>query len=449
MSRRELTACAALMRHAWLSRVNQSSNSLTWLLLVLALVVPLVGGAVTGRWAASIGYGAGVPLAFLALFWWTLLVASVAGQNRHAGRLVPRIGVRSVKVLVTCWTAVVLALTLLFGLAGETPAMVAGMAGLTLVAVAAILAAPNAVLPLWLFWLATRFLGERQKAQFAWLFANDTALMAAPVLIVGLGCIVLRNIVKGLPQAGGTAGLLFRPDGVRLVVPAPPSYARRLRRDCVKARPAALLMHALGPAVRAPALKFFAVALGVALLTGFVAPGWLAVYRPLLRMALPAAVVALQVLIAPSMLQAVYAARAEQALVRLAPRVPRADALTASLWRSLLLEYGNWWGRLTLLALLLAAALDAKLSALLNIFSACLLMLAPAAMLLRDYSVARGRIAPVRWGMILALLGCWILTLFASGGFLGVRPWLALSAIILAGVTLLVRLRWTRMPRAI
>lgn len=49
-------------------------NITSWMFAGLALFVPAVAVWFSGQWARSIGYGAGMPLAFLALTWWGLLV---------------------------------------------------------------------------------------------------------------------------------------------------------------------------------------------------------------------------------------------------------------------------------------------------------------------------------------------------------------------------------------
>jgi hypothetical protein len=445
---RELAACGALVRHAYQASANQNSNFLTKLLLVLALLVPPVAGLLSGQWARAVGFGAGVPLAMVVLIWWTYLAISVADQNRHAARLVPGIGRRSIAVLVAAWALALLVLTPLFGLAGLAPLEVAEGIGFLLVIVAAAMNTPAVVWPISLYWAARLFIGKRLDAFLASVFTEHVMVAIAPLAIAGLGYFMLRKIARGLPQSAGAGALVKRTDGARLVSPASASYVRMLLRDCARGRPRTLLMHAIGESVRAPALKSFAIVLGIALIGGFAASGWIDTYRGLLRVAVPAAIVAFQVIIVPTMLQAVYATRPEQALVRLAPRVPQAAALNAALARALLLEYGQWWLRLTLLALLIAFLLDAKPGVPPRLFAAALLMLAPALLLLRDYTVARSSRASVRWGMIAAIFAVFFVALLGAGGLAGAGLWLLLDASVLAGVLVAGRMRWDAMLRA-
>ncbi len=444
--RRELDAHLAITRLAWRTRANQGSNLLTWLFLAAALVIPLVAFAATRQSEISFGFGAGVPLAGLALTWWLLLVSSVAEQNRQAARLIPGLGRRSVAVLVSCWAAIIVVLTLLSVLGGLAPSTAATAVALTLVLLGAYTASPGFALLFGLCSIVNLFLGKYLWPQLAPMFSDRVLAFLWPVVSLGLGYFAIRTILKGQPRKSGLAASAKKPVVVS-DTGAPSSYANTLRRDCAAGRVNALLMHATGPLARAPSLKWFGIAAFIALVVVLAAPGLIDRHRVVLQAIIPVMMAALQAAIAPTMVQAVYKTRHEQALVRLAPRAPGAATLNASLAHSLLLEYGRCWLASTALALACLYFLGVPGATLLRVLAVFMMTLTWANLLLRDYASESGGNGSVSGRMLVMLCAC-VLTIAAQAEVFHPGPWLAVGCIALVLGLVIGRRRWNAMLAA-
>jgi hypothetical protein len=444
--RRELAACAAIARLAWQARTNQGSNWLTWVLLALALLIPAAGFAISNDMAKSIGLGAGLPLGLLAGLWWIHLAASVAQQRVLSSKLVPAIGRRSVAVLLAGACAITLVLAPLIVLAGQAPLTAAILVVLALVIALAYLVVP--ALQWWLYALVCgpMIFGNRIKALLP--FPVDLMIVTAgPVLIVCLGTVALRAIHAGVTSGGGMFDQIVKASKEGGANGADAAFGRRLRRDCAEGRIEELLLYAAGPLARAPSPMVYLVGGALGLAAMFALPGWVAEYHATLRAAIPGLMVAMQLIAAPAMVQAMYKGRREQALVRLAARAPDARSINAALARSLLLEYGRNWLGSTLLALVLLYFLVVPAAMLLHMLAVFLMTLAWANLLLRDYS-SEGAGKGSAGSRILVLLGGCCLALAAPATFFSLVPWLVLGAgTLLAGLALAYR-RWNRMLRA-
>lgn len=445
--KRELTACAAMVRLAFQTRTNQGSNWLTWCIAALVLLVPALAFAVSGKLAPSIGAGAGIPLALLAALWWTLLVSSLAQQRSHTTRLVPGSGRRAVAVMLAGGTLITLVLTVLFALAGASALTAARLIVLALSIAAASAVVPHFAPVLFGLIIVQAFFSKWLASAFPSLL-DDVLVPLAPVLILGLGYAALRAVYVGSQQADFAVALRQRARWVQASGKGQSAwFARALRRDCAEGRVAALLMHAVGPAGRAPKAAFFAAGAVILLLVTYVAPARVAYYNPLLRGLIPALMVALQVVVASTIVQAVYKARREQALVRLAPRAPAAHALNALLARSLLVEYGRCWLGSTMLALASLYFLGVDGAVLLRVVAVFLVTLTWGNLLLRDYSSERGANGSAM-ARIMILLGACALVLAAPITFFRAGPWLAVGCAVLVAGAALAFQRWNRMLRA-
>jgi hypothetical protein len=444
---RELAACAAIMKHAYYSRANRGSNWLWWMFIGLMMFAPAVAMYFSGKWASSIGYGAGVPLAVLILIWWVTLVPSIIAQNRGVASLVPGVGRRSVTILLVTWTVATVCLAALLGLAGLPAILVAEVVGFILAICAALAIEPLIGYLLWPFFLGQWFLPERVKNQVADFLPASLLFQLAPLIIAGLGYYVLRSVARGLPQAGAAASVWIRPESARLFG-ASRSYVRTLVRDCASGRIGVLLMHAGGPSLRGPLLLYVVLSLCLTIALILSAPKWVEYYGPGLRLIVPAVIFVLQLLIAPAIINAAYAARGEQSLVRLAPRSPGTGLFNAALAPSLLWEFARRWCYLTLLALAIPYLLGSGALHMLRIFVVCLLALAPIGLVLRDFTPSVTDYRVVRWPWVAALLAITLAGLFAATTIASPGSWLTLGVVTLAATLVVARIRWRAMLRA-
>lgn len=324
----------------------------------------------------------------------------------------------------------------------------AEVVGFILAIIAALGIQPHISLLMWPFFLLQWTLPERVKNLVAASLPVPMLIQVAPLIIAGTGYYVLRSVTRGLPQAAGTAVFSLRSDGSRQFGAAPRSYTRALLRDCAKGRIGALLMHASGPALRSRMLVYVVLSLSLTVALLLYAPGWVEYYGPGLRLIVPVVIFILQGLIAPAIVKAVYAARGEQALVRLAPRSPGTGLLNAALARPLLWEYGRRWCYLTLLALAIPYLLGSEAVHVLRLLTVCVLALAPICLVLRDYTpaVSSRRVMGWPWQaalVIISLAGGVSVTRLVSPG-----ACLAVGVVSLAATLVFTHIRWNAMLRA-
>ena len=95
-----LLAALVIAKQSYLQRAVKGSNFLTWVFIAMAVLLPALLLPFGVRWQYAIGYGAGVPLAFVAIPWWAFLVATLAEQNKVGAQLVPGLRRRSIHVLI-------------------------------------------------------------------------------------------------------------------------------------------------------------------------------------------------------------------------------------------------------------------------------------------------------------------------------------------------------------
>lgn len=331
-------------------------------------------------------------------------------------------------------------------LAGLPPLLVAMSAGAGMVSLAAVVIVPNLWMFFWALMVVHWVLPDRWISILSPVLPD--ALILGTIAIFAVSFFTLRAIARGLSQRACAAPMVLGKGDIRFTGRGTSSNARALLRDCANGRRSALLMHACGPALLGPSLRGFGVALGAGLALVYGLPGWIAEYKLLLRLIVPGVILISQMMIASAMVGALYAARGEQALARLAQRLAGATSLNATLVRALLLEYTRWWGALTLLALVSSYALGTGPNRLLGIFVICLLVLSQAGMVLRDYAAAPDRMRSWRWVEVPLLLVLLILAGACASGKVPTHVWLPIGAAVATATFVFGRVRWHAMLRA-
>ncbi|UOD27278.1 hypothetical protein INH39_17225 [Massilia violaceinigra] len=443
----EWRASRAITVAAIRSRTSLGGNGLNAVFLALALVIPLLAGALSGHWLVSIGLGAGIPLSLLALMWWGLLLPSIARQNHAASILVPDFATRSQRLVALLFVLVATVLTALFACAGAPV-----LPTLVLVCSVMIFTATFVVLPRLAYLCCAALFMPGVVSWFApgvperWLSADRlTAIGAA--CCVAIGYALLRRMARGpwpVPGHGLVPGGMAR--GGRA---AGGAYARMLRRDCVRGDAGVLLLHALGPAVRLErtwwigavvfsAMSVAAGAVGLFKATSFVLP----------MPAMMCFLLLLQAMLPYGLVLAFRQTRAEQSLLRLAPRMPGAAAMNTVLARALLGRLAACWAIINLLTLTSAFGLGASLTEVVRLLPACCLAMGASALAMRDYAADEG--AP---GAVLAACAVWLLPALAlqyaalSGRFDNAIWWTLGAVTVLAGAVW-ARHCWLRMVKA-
>jgi hypothetical protein len=443
--RRELAACVAMVRLAYQVRANQGRNWLSWCIVAVILLCPVLMLFFSVELSTAIGAGAGIPLLLLWLCWWPMLVSSLAQQRTHTARLVPGTARRAVIVMLAGAAGGTLVLTPPFVLAGGAPPTVIALVMLVLTGLAASVLIAFVRNLFNVLILVQVFAGSRLAALLPFS-PQDLLVAASPVLIAGLGYAALRTMHRGLPQQGSLSDILrARTELASAGMSAGP--ARKFRRDCDAGRIDALLMCVLGLPGRVPSLRFFALATGITPLIAHAWQPWVASHRPLLGMLIPAMMAALQVFVVTSIAEAVSKTGREQALVRMSPRAPGASALNAVLARTLMLQYGRYWLGSTALALLSLFFLGVADVALLRILAVFLVTLTCGNLLLRDYASERAASRPTAAWILLVVVIC-LVGLAASATSSHPGPWLATACGALAIGIALAGLRWKRMLSA-
>ncbi|MDQ1831379.1 hypothetical protein [Massilia scottii] len=439
---------AVVQGHASIGR-----NGFSSILLAAVLVAPLVLGAQNWRWGVSVGLGAGIPLALLALMWWGFLISSMTQQNHATSKLVPGLATRSLRLLVLAYVVVATVLTALFACAGSPvlPTLVGVCTVLTYLATMVVFPRVGMVFCAMLLVLVPLALAKLGPASMAQWFSVQRLAGLGSVFCLLTGWALLRRLSRSpWPHSAP------RPDHLTVAArPANGVYARVLLRDCARADGGALLLHALGPQARMSgswllgpqAGSWLVCAMGLSgICLAFPVPG---LARPgvaigPLSVALCMAL-QLQAIVPHSLIRTFYRNRSEQSLVRLTPRAPNAGALNGVLGRALLRELALCWAGTSLLILALAFLLGASGTQVLRLVPACCLGIVASAMALRDYA-ARGSVArDVAPGYALRLITSLAMVDAALLGTPGNAAWWVIGVLVMLASAGWARHRWARM----
>lgn len=437
--KRELTACAAIVRHVGCARANQGSNWLTWMLMGLAILIPMVAIGFGAPWASAVGLGVGIPGAVVVALWWMLLVTSVVQQNGVQARLVPRLLRRSMAVLASTFIAAVVAITALFWLAGAPAAYVAVSAALGLLAICACLIAPHVCLAVMAGVCAPSLLGLDVYPS-----SPDMLLAGAALLCLFIGAVVRRALGRGVPVWAPAVAGAMKGREMRVVERA---YGRDLQGACARGERGALLLHCLGPRAHARPLVAFVVPLAIGVLAAVAVSTGPESMRTMLTLVFPMAVIGGQLAAGRGMLAAVSAGRREQALFMLAACRPESQSVNRLLARGLLWQYVRSWLASVALVLIFSAAVGGDAVRLSGMFAACVAALAFGPFLLRDHARADAGKAVMGVLVLLALCAGAVVilaVLWQPGAF----TWGACAAAGMAGVLMLGWVRWRAMLRA-
>ncbi|WP_143167563.1 hypothetical protein [Massilia sp. CF038] len=407
-------------------------------LLVLMVLVPLLAGALSKKWALSIAFGVGIPLGLLCLLWWCLLLFSVGRQNLPtAYYLVPRMRGRSVAVLAVAAFCIIAAHVGLFALAGAAPLPTAALVTLVLATVATLLLLPAVR---WLFVLmiiGLQFFDSPGSLQ-AWLSQNLPLVTCLTLLLYAVLTVWRFKRFRRAPASGASAHAR-KTDW----------YGWYLRKKFVSGDVGALALYSAGPLAH-PSLSglfwlLFALLAGIAFhLASVWWPAWgLAGWSKAL-VVVPALLG--HYFVAKDMVKGILSHQREQALFCLSPAAPGAVACNLVLRKALLREYGLYWVTSSTGLLLFLAFDGLRQTRLLMLAAMLVLSLMWAALLLRDYAHAKPVAVNQRGLPYLLLLG-------AVGGLFSLLHGVALStglacvllACVLTATVLLAR--WNRMLR--
>jgi hypothetical protein len=427
----DLAAVFAIARLAVREYRARGGLWLSWLLLgwlALMLAAAFAFPAMDGT-KPVLPIIAGIPLAMLVLLWWTQLVSTIRLQyTPSAARLVPYMRQRVMAVLLLAWLAASVLLTLVPGIALGRPVAVFVITGLVLVEVAM-----SSAWRAWIFLLLWTgpFFGRLTPADFGNALDSSfwVGLLSALLVIEGR-----TAIDKLLGKPGG-----LPPPGTAASPPAPKTAVAASRSP---------LAWAFGPRSAMNQLLAIAGMVAVPCLAGAARVDDPAIMS-LLRAAMLATLLASLSIVAHLMVSALYGARAEQALIRLAPRVPAARYLNAVLAGRLLGEFALACVGVATCALVLMLGMGANLRE--AVSSLATFSVAPfaAGHLLRDYAGARKTGLSVRLVYWVAAPVGLAVAFMTGSGKLDPGTAIAVAAAGLAGGALFVRWRWSAMMRAV
>lgn len=402
--RREWHACKAIAMQAYYKRRGQGSNWLSKLLLALALLAPAVAGHYTGKWMVSFGIGLGSAFALIALLWWSLLVASVTQQNFPvAYYLVPAMRRRSVLLLAGTALLIVIALVMLFAMAGIAPSLTAAIATVVLASAVAIMLirAVQYLFTMWFFG-PTLFGWSLPQAMEHWI-GQHHVLATLLVLLVYLVLATWQWRRRGAAMIAAEPD--FRPRAAGI-------YGWLLRRDCAGRKVDALLLHASGP--RGFASMFVPIVFAL-LLAAAIAQPFLGADSPWAggtTWAVVAMTIIGQYVAARATGAAILSQRAGHALVRLTAGAPPTALFNQVLGRALLRDFGLFWCASSAGALLFFAASGMDGARLLNLAAVFVMNLMLAGLLLRNYALGHALTGTVK-----VLVAFYVLAAAAWGTF--------------------------------
>ena len=451
---REAAACRAMFRHAFNLRWNRGGNWVNWVLLGAGILIPLLL-AMKGRPSLALSFGMGAPVSLLVLLWWSMLVDSIRQQNGAHARLVPRIAMRSVTVLSFAWVSATSGLTLLYAVGGAPVAMTAAGIGLVLIATALMVFSPFCLPALGLLGYGWSKLDISTPLNF-----KLTLLELMIGAIVVLGVVVLRAVscnrrltTESLIKESLTQQWLTKPwrlaDIAKLGSGKVSSkYAYRLRRDCAQRHPRTLLMYCINPQVGTFSLGMVVGMVGIVYLINYIGPELFIKFRPHLLVLWPALIVSIQIFGAMTLIGAVYGARKEHAVARLAPGMPGAHHINGALGVSLLARFVRLWLGTSAVVLGTSWIVGVEPGRLWQLLAACCITLPCMGMVLRDYSVPNDTRPWVQTMRLVLLAGAFVVMLSAAYGAVNVSFWALLGAASVAYSAVYGAWRWHAMQRA-
>lgn len=459
-------------RIALVTTVQRDATSLKVMRIVaavLALLLVIGGGIAAARHQLNPGLMARGVLfmlgLWLALVWATLFVPGAVLLNSPVNaRLLPRQRRRLIQMTAAGWLACTLIFAGVFGSWAVLP-----LCGIYLIGLPLMLTGHRQAGPL--VFLACGWPALSRAVLPSWLVAQvsgpaSVALLCALLLAVGayaLGLLypaggdavmdrrgeqvkrIQRASARGAPDTGDVGGPALK--GTRQV------YSLALRRDCRRADPATMLMHALGPVAHWTAWLGAATALVVGgacvhLLITRRLHGGLDEALHVAASVGTAALAAIVVFVTAQFGQQLRRTRGEQALLRLTPLAGDSALLNRRLASQLLRGGLHNWGMMTGCILVATVLAGADGSVVLRQFALCCLAGQVAMIgLLGDYAGAGG------WNLMLGLRAA-VLAALEAGVAVGlawlthawVWPWLI--AIALVGAVIQLRRSWRRMLAA-
>lgn len=328
---------AQILLQPWLERRQAGSPWLVWLLLAVAVVLPIVGLASRGIEFAMLLFVS--PVSLLVLMSWWMLAESALKQNKASNsNLVPGFRRRLIGTMLASYLAGSLAIggvvALGFGLLIATQWNGVG----TTVALAALfLATVGLSLSNQLFsWAAALFFiggmqidGVRRAVNAAFSFNESQQFLSALIALTAgsIGLAWTYSRPRHIERKWTIEA--WRIDALKQQRSASPLYRWALRRAVEHKNIDALIAHATGPGAH---WTIAAMSIPLALIVyGFL----FFTKNPYLWMLVIAMPLILSSSSAEAVRQAAYVTRAEQALVLLAPHTPQGRELN----RSLLLTY--------------------------------------------------------------------------------------------------------------
>jgi hypothetical protein len=452
--------------------IQRDPRSLKFMAVLAALFgLALAAGTIFAVWhhtlnlvvlaRATVGLGG----FWLVLVWITCYMpGSILMNSASNARLLPRQRRRLLEMAAAFWLIGTLIAAVVLGTWSVVP-----LAGLCLIAAPLMMAGHRQAVALFFATNAWPFL-SRYALPSAWVEAitSPAGLSAATVLAAAIGARALRTLYPGGGDAHlgqhdeqvkrierytsrGASGMnnvndLFDVGGVT-GWSIRRAYAFSLRRDCRRAEPGAMLMHALGPAVH---WSGWIGALGMTLLIAAVVYVFLAVNSDgRLHANVDAAAggvsgaMAMLVLFSTAQYgQQMRRTRGEQSLLRLTPVAGDVALLNRRLAAQMLRRWLQVWLAQAAVILLVTLLLGGDGAALLRQFGLCCLAGQVAAMgLLDDYAVEGG------WNLMRALRAAVVAAIEVAvavglGWLTGpsVWPWLILIALV--GAVLQLRYSW-------
>lgn len=339
-----------------------------------------------------------LPWFFLGMLYWLDLVSGAVRQDTPANaRLVPRLRRRAMQLVGSCWLVFVLLITLALGSAFGNPVLWAAAAAGWLLGSAMVRTGFQSgmvfmSLPFMLMLLPHEAIPAVRY--FAGTAAGITACALWIGLVAWLGARTLfprgdrhfdqRVVVeKGVRQSQGTHTANMRSS----------LYATDLARASrTRTSAGELVLHALGPGAHwSVSAKMFAM-LAAALVAGRVLIEAMAADSRTLAPFVGGFIIMPLLLSFAAIPQRIVgrasASQGEQALLRLAPVVPRMDQYNRALASALLRRALGEWAIVTVALVAVTGAVDAHPSITLLQFAACCLAMPLMTIVLRDYARA-------------------------------------------------------------
>jgi hypothetical protein len=378
----EWRACMAIAGQARQHSVNDGFNAFLYLMLLLALVMSLTMWLGWKSVTLVLGAGVAFPLATLSLVWWCYLVDSLGRQNSPIGHfLVPRMGGRSLAVLIVNALLILAVNLLVLTMADVAPSISVAATAVILGAVVIIeivSAAVYLVLALLIcgVFFPTVLPGDLRQ----WLLLHHLVASVLTCLFYALiGILFWRprsNPARPRWTVMQNLGKLRR-------------YEWHLQRDCARGDAVRLMLYAASPRahVSLAALPILIVLLlGTWALYSFDRGSTEWSTAPTTTFPAVLYFVWVQYYINVLLVRDMLARRSEQALFILTAKAPPAPVFNALLGRGLLRQFVLLWALLSVGAMLGLVATGVRDVRLIAIGALFVLNLLAAAPLLRDYA---------------------------------------------------------------